>query len=433
MTTKREATVPAKKKIAVKIIGVGGAGNNLVAHLATRGLGELPCAVVNTDAPSAGGTPGQEQFLLDAKRLRDLDVTDAERAQALFVEHEPKLKAWCEGADVVFILTGLGGKTGSGISPVVARAAKAAGALVLGFATLPFECEGSRRQRQAQQGLERFQAAADGVICLPNQKILKLIDENTSLLDTFKISNDLLTDGVRGVWQLLSYQGLMEIQFDDLRDLIRDARAESVFATAEAAGANRAREVVEKLLAHPLLSGGRALPEAASVLVSLVGGTGLTMGEVNRVMEQINRHCEGAQMLMGAAIDAALEDRLAATVIVAGREKSDGEMTAAAAEAGVTTTSSGGELRNHLNTQEEIRTTGRFLAPPPSFAPEKMAELSRRNSGGGKSRKGAAKMKQEQLPLDIISKGRFDKTQPTIHKGEDLDHPTFIRRGMVLN
>src|SRR5207244_10166967 len=125
-------------------------------------------------------------------------------------------------------------------------------------------------------------------------------------------------------------------------DLIRDAQAESVFATAEAAGANRAREVVEKLLAHPLLSGGQALPDAAAVLVSLVGGPGLTMREVNRVMEQINRHCEGAQVLMGAAIDAALEDRLAATVIIARREMAGGEMTAAAAEAGVV--ASGGGL-----------------------------------------------------------------------------------------
>ena len=433
MKTKSEAAESAKRNPAIKVIGVGGAGNNLAAHLVTRGLGELPCAVVNTDAPSAGGAPGREHFLLDAKRLRDLDVTDAERAQALFVEHEPKLKAWCEGADVIFIVTGLGGKTGSGISPVVARAAKAAGALVLGFATLPFECEGSRRQRQAQQGLERFKAAADGVICLPNQKILKLIDENTSLLDTFKISNDLLTDGVRGVWQLLSHQGLMEIQFDDLRDLIRDGRAESCFATAEAAGANRAREVVEKLLAHPLLSGGRALPEAASVLVSLVGGPGLTMREVNRVMEQINRHCEGAQVLMGAAIDAALEDRLAATVIIARREMAEGEMTAAAAEAGVS--ASAGELHGHLlHPQEVIRPRGRFVPPPPELSPQKMEELAgRRNADAGKSKRGAPKMKQEQLPLDIVSKGRFEKSEPTIHHGEDLDQPTYFRRGMVLN
>jgi cell division protein FtsZ len=404
-----------QKNLAIKIIAIGGAGRNLAQHLATRGLGELPCAMIDT-----GDAGAADWFALDARTLRELDVANGVQAQGAFAAHSENLKAWCAGADVVCILTGLGGKAGSGISAVAARVAKEAGALVLGFATLPFECEGSRRAQQAQKGLERFKAEADGVICLPNQKVCRLIDENTSLLDTFKISNELLTDGLRGVWQLLSYGGLIEIHFDDLRDLVRDVHAESLFATAEASGANRAREVVDKLLAHPLFDGGRALTEAKSALVSIVGGTGLAMGEVNRVMEQINRHCEGAQVLMGAAVDETFHDRISVTVIAARRDKTLGN----GAEHGA----------QFLNPDEVVQTSPRFVPQPPSLPQEKMEELAAKQPGGTRrARRGNPKMRQEQLPLEVVSKGRFEKSEPTIRNGEDLDEPTYVRRGMVLN
>ena len=178
---------------------------------------------------------------------------------------------------------------------MLARAAKETGALVLAFVTLPFVCEGNRRQQQAQQSLEQLKAVADGVICLPSQKTFKLIDENTSVLDTFRITGGLLVEGVRGVWRLLTRPGLIQIHFDDLCALVRDRHSESVFASVEASGPARSREVVEKLLTHPLLEEGRVLAESDAVLVSLMGGKDLTMAEVNRVMEQINRHCEHAK------------------------------------------------------------------------------------------------------------------------------------------
>ncbi len=413
MTTQNETPMRS-----IKVIGVGSAGNNIVQQLLARALPGLQCAVLNSE-----GTAGAVEFIpVAAKAVRDLDVANAAQVDAVLAEALPKLQTWLAGADVVFVVAGLGGKTGSGLAPAVARAAKASGALTLGFATLPFACEASRRARQAQQGLERLQTAADGVICLANEKIVRLIDENTSLLDTFKISSEMLTDGVRGVWQLLNYNGLIEIHFDDLRELIRDGKAENVFATAEASGPNRGREVVEKLVAHPLLDGGRALGAAQSALVSIVGGPGLSMAEVNRVMEQINRQCEGAQVLMGAAIDEAFKDRLAVTLIVASGETAKHSEPAAELDT------------QFLHPTEAVRPASRFVPPPPALSAEKMEQLAaRRMAGSGRSRKGGPKMKQEQLPLEIVSKGRFDKSEPTVRNGEDLDTPTFIRRGMVLN
>lgn len=412
MTTPNEN--PARN---IKVIGVGSAGHNIVQQLLTRALPGLQFAVLNTEAPA-----GAVEFIpLAAKAVRDLDVASAAQVDAVLAEALPRLQAWLTGADVVFVVAGLGGKTGSGLAPAVARAAKASGALTLGFATTPFACEASRRARQAEQGLARWRAEADGVICLANEKILRLIDENTSLLDTFKISNELLTDGLRGVWQLLNYNGLIEIHFDDLRDLIRDGKAENVFATAEASGPNRGREVVEKLVAHPLLDGGRALGAAQSALVSIVGGPGLSMAEVNRVMEQINRQCEGAQVLMGAAIDETFKDRLAVTLIVAHGEAASHSAPAAELDT------------QFLHPTEVARPASRFVPPPPALTPEKMELLAARRVAGGRSRKSGPKMTQEQLPLEIVSKGRFDKSEPTVRNGEDLDQPTFIRRGMVLN
>src|SRR5262249_49891105 len=147
----------------------------------------------------------------------------------------------------------------TGASPVIARAAKEAGALALAIVMLPFECEGGRRQRQALCGLRELKDAADGVICLPNQKILKLIDEQTSLIETFSITHELLAQGVRGVWRLLTKPGLINVDFADLCAVTRGQHTVSTLATAEAKGENRARELMEKLLAHPLLDGGQML------------------------------------------------------------------------------------------------------------------------------------------------------------------------------
>jgi cell division protein FtsZ len=291
----------------IKIIGVGGAGVSLLDALNTEEFAGASFAAVNTDAPSLAASSAAVKIHLETKLLRGLGTGgDPDRGRAIAEEQFVTLKTACDGADVVFIIAGLGGGAGSGISPVLARAAKETGALVLAFVTLPFVCEGNRRQQQAQQSLEQLKSVADGVICLPSQKTFKLIDENTSVLDTFRITGGLLVEGVRGVWQLLTRPGLIQIHFDDLCALVRDRHSESVFATVEAAGAGRSREVVEKLLAHPLLDEGRALAESDAVLVSLLGGKDLTMAEVNRVMEQIGRQCEHAQIIMGAAVDAAM-------------------------------------------------------------------------------------------------------------------------------
>ncbi len=410
----------------IKIVGVGGAGVSLLDTLNGQEFAGAGFVAINTDGPSLAASAATVKIHLETKLLRGLGTGgDAERGQAIAEEQFATLKTACAGADVILIIAGLGGGAGSGISPVLARAAKETGALVLAFVTLPFLCEGNRRQQQARQSLEQLKSVADGVICLPNQKAFKLIDENTSVLDTFRITGGLLVEGVRGVWQLLTRPGLIQIHFDDLCALVRNRHSESSFAFVEASGAGRSREIVEKLLAHPLLDEGRALTDADAVLVSLMGGTDLTMAEVNRVMEQISRHCEHAQIIMGAAVDKELKNRLSVTVIAAKHNLVTAPASAAAATPDMDL---GGPLTPRGAT---ARSGTRCVTPAPAFNLEQREQLVVKNSS--RPRKAPARMLQEQLPLAIISKGRFDKSEPTVHKGEDLDIPTFVRRGVAMN
>jgi len=397
----------------IKIIGVGNAGLSLLEGMSGGDFAGATLAAVNTDGLSLGASTAPVKIHLENRLLRGLGTGgDAERGRALAEEQYATLKSACAGANVILILAGLGGGAGSGITPVLARAAHETGALVLAFVTIPFECEGNRRQEQARLSLEQIKAEADGVICLPNQKAFKLIDEHTSVLDTFRITGGLLVEAVRGVWHLMARPGLIQIHLTDLCGLLRDKNSEGVFAFVEAAGPTRAREVVEKLLAHPLLDEGRSLADSDAVLVSLMAGRDLTMAEVNRVMEQISRQCERAQIIMGAAVDESLKNRLSVTVIAARHSQ---PVTGEPADPAI-----------HRSGRSAGRTT-------PNTAFLQQREQLVKQHAGGVRRKSDAKMRQQTLPLAIISKGRFDKSEPTIHNGEDLDIPTYYRRGVPLN
>jgi len=183
---------------------------------------------------------------------------------------------------------------------------------------------------------------------------------------------------------------------------------------------------MDKLLAHPMLDGGRLLGESDAVLVSLTGGPDLTMADVNRVMEQVNGQCKGAQVIMGAAIDENFRERLVVTLIAARK----------APEPPVSAPGSEGEKLDAqlLERATTARPGSRFVPPAPALPPEQLEKLARQRGSNPRGRRSTgAKMRQGQLPLEIISKGRFDKSEPTIHKGEDLDVPTYIRRGVPLN
>jgi cell division protein FtsZ len=424
MTTQSEIQTqpPLAAKPKVKIFGIGNAGLKVLEQLLSSGLDGASFAALDTDGATLAESSAQEKLHLELKLLRGLSSGgDPERGQAAAEERFGDLKAACAGNTVIFIVAGLGGGAGTGISPVLARAATESGALAVAFVVTPFDCELSRRRTLAEFGLDCLKEAADAVICLRNDKIAKLVDPNTGIVETFKYSTELLADGVRALWRLVVHKGLIEIHFSDLCELVRGQHAENAFAVAEALGPTRSRDVSDKLLAHPMLEGGQALDEADSVLISILGGPDMTMAEVNRVVQQVGAHCENAQVIMGAAVDEAFRERMTVTVIASRKDS--------VPPAGRTVPDS---LDRQL-LRETARPSSRLLPPPPGLGSEEAQKLLARQSGRSRSGKTQRRLHQGQLPLEIISKGRFDKSEPTIHKGEDLDVPTYIRRGISLN
>ena len=310
-----------KKKISIKVWGVGGAGCNAVSTLDSSVLEGVHILAVNTDSQALAAAAAADKLVLGARRTRGMGAGgDPELGRAAAEDDLEKMAPFCAGADIVFILAGLGGGTGTGAAPALARMARESGALVLAIVTMPFEFEGQRRQQQAQSGLHLLKSAADAVICLPNQKLFKLLDDKTSVVDGFKISNALLAEGLHGIWRLLTRTGLINVDFADLSSVTRGRHAASSFATAEASGERRAEQIVEKLMAHPLLDGGQVLTEADAVLVSLVGGPDLTLVEIDKMMEPLKRQCENAHIIFGAAIDEQFTHRLSVTLIASHRQ-----------------------------------------------------------------------------------------------------------------
>jgi cell division protein FtsZ len=423
---------PGKKQLVVKVFGVGGAGCNVLGLAAESPPDGVEFLAINTDAQGLEACAAPVKFVLGEGRTRGLGAGgDPEVGRAAAHEDLEKLQTFCMGADIIFLLAGLGGGTGTGAAPVIARMARESGALVLGLVALPFDFEGGRRQLQAQVGLHQLKAAADAVICLPNQKLFKLIDEKTSVVEGFKISNGLLAEGLRGIWRLLTRTGLINVDFADLCSVTRGRHASSSFATAEASGERRAEEVAEKLAVHPLLDGGQILSDADSLLVSIVGGPDLMMNEIQKVMGPLSRQCENANIILGAAIDSQFAGRLSITLIASSHTPENlPESAPPPAPAPEKAAQEKPAVPEFVDTAETPRPASRFVAPPPALTEEKRAQLIK--SHAGYSRKRGSRLQRE-LPLEIVFKGRFEKSEPTIRHGEDLDVPTYIRRGVPLN
>lgn len=437
-TTAQEAgsSVATRTKLAVKVIGAGGAGASVIEALIRGGFAGESCAVLHADAEVLARTGAGERIQLPGCSQRG---DTASGAAVLAEDLVTRLRGFCSGAQMVCLVAGLGGRTGTDMGTVIAQEAKAAGASVLAFVTLPFECEGSLLQARARWGLEPLRAQVDGVLCLPNQKLFQSIPENTRLADTCDLPTKLLTDAFLGIWRMLARPGRFKVHLEDITALLLAGPEAGVFATAEGAGINRSAEVVERLLAHPLLAGGEPLRDSAAVLVGVAGGADLTMAEVNFVMKQVSRYCEKAHMILGTACDESLAGRLTVTLLTSSVSElvrtSASRMGMAPPNCSSRKGADAVEIANHLlPASVPPRAAARLVPPAPQMTLEEMQQLlAQQEATPGRRRRTAPRLRQTQLQLEIISKGRFDKSEPTVHKGEDLDLPTYLRRGVVLN
>ena len=431
--------VPSPAGPRLKIIGVGGAGLRALEYLARSGFQTAPLAAVHTDARLLAQTPLETTLLLGQRLTRGLKAGDPDVGQAIAEGEVERLSELCADADLVLVVVGLGGSTGSGVAPVLARAARETGALVLSLATLPFALEGRRRAAQAAAAHRRLRTASDATLLLPNEKIATLLDAEASLPEALDKVNEVLSLGIRGVCRLISHTGLIRVDFSDLCEVVRDRQAESFLAAAEASGAGRVPALLQSLLESPFLNHGAVLAQAESVLVSIAGGPGLSLKEIGRFMEELNRHCsDKVQMVMGAEVDSELGDRLLVTLIGTFPPPAEDAASASSAEERPL------ELDTLAANSDELSAADlaglgaprarEFAAPPPRLSPDQAeALLEQRGAKPRRSRRKSRDQGQGLLPLEVVSKGRFERSEPTRYRGEDLDTPTYIRRGIRLN
>lgn len=414
-----------------RIIAIGRAGMEMALLLRESGLPGFTYAGVDADAAAVKAMPLPDMVFVGARLTRGFGAGgDPELAKAAAEDEIQSIRALCEGQAMVFLVAGLGGGSGTGITPVVARVAREAGASVFAFVTAPFECEGSRRQQQAVVGLHRLKTVADGVLCLPNEKMLSLGDGQQTLLDAYRASREHIRDAVLCLWNLLTRPGLMNVHFADICSVLRGPNLESAFARVEAEGPDRAGVALERLLAHPLLAGGETLRRAEALLVCFSAGPDLGMQETRQVVSELSRLSQGARVVVGASVDESCGAVLTLTVIASTRQVLLHEAASETGPVGLVAAERPA-ARERETEPSAARGPGRFAPPAPELTPEMADELL--GQGGGKGKAGRRKPQQAQFPFEVIPKGRFEKCEPTLRGGHNLDQPTFLRRGVALN
>ena len=427
-----DQSIASREALRVRIIGVGGAGCNAVEHIGSTALGRWPLAIVHTHARVLQQRAIENRVLIGTNRTHGLGSGgDADLARVMAEEAGGELRELVQETDLLFLICGLGGGTGSGVAPVVAKAAKQAGALVIATAITPFDFEGARRSKQAQASLQHLRSIADAVICLPNEKMCQLLEADATILQTFARANDLLAQGLQGLCQMLTCPGIINVDFGYLHTVLRGRHTESILVTESGAGANRAQDLLGQLLKNPLLDNGVALAQADQVLVSVVASGHLFVSEITQLTDGLRRHIETEDFVIGTALDESAGGNLSVTLVLSKGGKSAGPSILDGNISVVRQTSPIVD-QSYFHDTATPRTTPRFVAPPPETTPEKTRELIEKQPTG-RIMKAASKWKQELLALEIVSRGRFEKSEPTIHRGADLDVPTYVRRGMPLN
>ncbi len=305
-------------KANIKVFGVGGAGLNAVNNMIRSGLDGVEFFSANTDSQALASSLAPNKLQLGDEITRGLGAgADPEVGLAAARESIETIRASLQGADMVFITAGLGGGTGTLASTVVAEVAKELGALTVGVVTKPFLFEGKRRMRNAERGVEELKNRVDTLITIPNQRLLSIAGRNTSLLDTFKRADDILFQAVKGISDLIIFEGLVNVDFADVRAVMSEMGM-AMMGTGESSGENRAVEAAEKAISSPLLED-ISIHGARGVLLNVTASPDVTLQEVNEAAELIHAEAhEDANIIWGMVIDPTMEDRVRVTVIATG-------------------------------------------------------------------------------------------------------------------
>ncbi len=306
----------ARQKAAIKVIGTGGAGNNTINRITEVGIAGAESVAVNTDAQDLLYTSADKKILIGKDLTKGLGAGSIPKiGEEAARETEAELRNTMQGADMVFITCGLGGGTGTGSAPVIAEVAKKSGALIVGIVTMPFSMEGQRRYENALLGLEKLERVVDTLIVIPNDKLLELAPD-LPLHTAFKVADEILTNAVKGIAELVTKAGLVNLDFADIKAIMGSGGV-ALIGVGESDTENRATEAVEKAIENPLLD--VDIAGASGALINVSGGPDMTLDEARKVVETVsNRLDEDARVIWGASIAEDLQGSIRTILIITG-------------------------------------------------------------------------------------------------------------------
>jgi cell division protein FtsZ len=301
----------------IRVVGVGGGGLNAVNRMMDAGIAQVDFVAVNTDMQQLNLAEAPVKIHIGEVLTQGLGSgADPDTGRKAAEEAYDQIRSALRGSDMVFVTAGEGGGTGTGAAPIVARIARDLGALTVGIVTTPFRFEGTRRRQSADAGVEALRAECDTVIVIPNDRLLEVLDRSTSMVDAFKIADDVLRQGVQGICDLITMPGLINLDFADVRTIMSDAGS-ALMGIGYSESANRAREAAERALKSPLID--TEIVGARGILLSIAGGDDLTLLEVNEAAEVVRRAAtEDTNIIFGATIDERLNGQVWVTVIATG-------------------------------------------------------------------------------------------------------------------
>jgi cell division protein FtsZ len=445
--------------IHVKVVGVGGAGSNVLDRVMLDGIEAADLVAINTDVQSLTASVAAHKVQLGRNLTRGLGSGgDPELGYAAAEEATDEIRSVLQGGTVIFLCTGLGGGTGSGAAPLVAQIAKEENAMVLAFVAVPFSFEGRRRCAQAAESLTRLRAVCDAVVCFENDRMAEINLPRMGIHEAFAIADLTVSQSIRSVASFLQRPGLLHIGFDDVCAVLRNGDARALFGFGEADGENRAHDALAKALKNPLMNRGALLEDTFHAIVHICGGANVTLGEVQIIMEELNRHInDQTQLFMGIGIETRMGNRLSVSILSS--LGSNAEKPAVQARQRTV-------FPVEPQPQPDVKPLpwkpAAIPEPPPKVVAQEHAVpvehgserpgeelmLNRTESDPHKPaliRPGAKldpktqlaapkkpEAKQETLQFEPVSRGRFEKSEPTIIDGQDLDIPTFLRKKLKI-
>jgi cell division protein FtsZ len=485
----RNYSLPEREEqiVPIKVIAVGSAGSNALDRVVLDGMDKSDLIAANTDAQSLASSVAAVKVQLGRSITRGLGTGgDPELGFDAAQEAADEIRQALAQARLIFICAGLGGGTGSGAAPVIAQIAREMGALVIAFATVPFTFEGKRRAAQARDALARLHESTDAVVCFENDRMADMVAPKAGIHQAFAVADMTISQSLRSIVNLIQRPGIMRIGFDDLLAVLRGGGGRCLFGFGESDSDNRAHQALTEALKNPLMDRGRSLANASSVLVQITGGPGMTLSEVEILMRDLNKHIgEETQLLFGTAVDGRMGDRLSVTLLsslasaeteITPRKPKRGPVTATAPppepvvetlpeptmESFVESESTNIQatidpapappvfqepetlqpepvVEENLPPCEMPKATPLVQAhveeespsPPPRIIPPKKKPLiaPKAESENPKPEKASA-ARQEVLQFEPVTRGRFEKSEPTIVEGQDLDVPTFLRKNI---